>query len=71
MVIPIALLWIVRINRRRKLEICAVFSLTLFTMICAIVKVTTTLDGPREDDSWLFSWSAIESGVGKLITRLR
>ena len=66
MLIPITLLWGVHINLRTKLELTGVFCLILFTMIVAIVKVVVTLRTPREDDSWLFAWSAIESAVGSL-----
>lgn len=69
-IIPITLLWTVRISLRTKLEIAAVFCLTLFTMICAVIKVIVTLDSPREDDSWLFSWTAIECAVGMLFAQL-
>ncbi|ERF71135.1 hypothetical protein EPUS_08930 [Endocarpon pusillum Z07020] len=69
-IIPITLLWTVRISLRTKLEIAAVFCLTLFTMICAVIKVIFTLESPREDDSWLFSWSAIEGAVAIIISCL-
>lgn len=64
--IPLALLSGVQMNLRIKVELVAVFCLIILTMIIAIVKVGVSLQGPREDDSWLFAWSAIESAVGKL-----
>ncbi|KAL9117082.1 MAG: hypothetical protein Q9187_006384 [Circinaria calcarea] len=33
-------------------------------MIVAIIKIVITIRTPREDDSWLFAWSAVESAVG-------
>ena len=63
-IIPITLLWVVRLNLRLKLEVCAVFCLTLFTMIAAVVRVVMSLKGKREDDSGLFAWSAVESAIG-------
>ncbi len=45
------------------MELLAIFSPTLFTMIAAILKVVLSLQGPREDDSWLFTWSAIEAAI--------
>ncbi len=32
-------------------------------MIAAILKVVLSLQGPREDDSWLFTWSAFEAAI--------
>ena len=69
--IPITLLWAVRLNVRLKLEISAVFFLTLFTMITAVVRVVMSLKGKREDDSWLFSWSAVESATGTVPLSVR
>ena len=69
--IPITLLWVVRLNLRLKLEVCAVFCLTLFTMIAAVVRVAMSLKGKREDDSWLFSWSAVESAIGTVPLSMR
>lgn len=39
---PISLLWAVRFNLRTKLELLAVMSLTMFTMLVSIVRVTMT-----------------------------
>lgn len=63
-IIPINLLWKVQIRNRIKVELGLVFSLTLFTMIVAIIRVVTGLRGQQEDDPWLYVMGAIESASG-------
>ncbi|KAH8687575.1 hypothetical protein BGZ60DRAFT_558833 [Tricladium varicosporioides] len=61
--IPIALLWRVRIQMRRKLALVGIFGLMVMTMAIAIIRVAVldvTMDQPR-----LFFWTAIEPPVGK------
>lgn len=65
--IPIHLLWKVHISTRYKLALLGVFSLTLFIMAVSIARVILAIDsGPQVDDSWLYTWSAIEHAVGLL-----
>ncbi|KAL8934197.1 MAG: hypothetical protein Q9216_006027 [Gyalolechia sp. 2 TL-2023] len=66
MAIPIRVLWDVQISPRSKAALLVLFSLTLFTMIVAIIRVTLSLRHEREDDSWIYVWAAIEPAVGKL-----
>ena len=68
MVLPIAMLWGVQIQVRRKLALGGIFSLVIITISFAIIRtvaVTTLTRLP--DTSWLYMWSAIETTVGKNI----
>lgn len=62
--IPFKILWNVQISRRDKTVLMLLFSLTIFTMVVAIIKVTLTIRTNREDDSWLYMWAAVEPAVG-------
>lgn len=59
------MLWRVQISLRRKLGLAGIFSLTVFIMIIAIIRVTV-MYGNRDqaDGSWLWTWSSIEQTVG-------
>ena len=65
--VPIRLLWNVSMSFRSKLALLALFSLTIFTMIIAILKITLTLHRGRADNSWLYMWAAVESAVAIII----
>ncbi|KAL9577986.1 MAG: hypothetical protein Q9203_007257 [Teloschistes exilis] len=70
MAVPIKLLWTAQISARLKLSLVVLFSLTIFTMIIAIIKVTLSLRNRREDDSWIYVWTGIEPAVGLIIASL-
>ncbi|KAL8707945.1 MAG: hypothetical protein Q9220_007088 [cf. Caloplaca sp. 1 TL-2023] len=65
--IPVKILWDVQISPRSKIGLVILFSLTIFTMIVAILKVTLTLRTTREDDSWLYMWGNVEPPVAIII----
>ena len=65
--VPIDLLWKVSISLSNKFALLALFSLSIFTMIVAILKVALTLRTTREDDSWLYMWAAVEPAVAIII----
>ncbi|KAL8770310.1 MAG: hypothetical protein Q9209_003946 [Squamulea sp. 1 TL-2023] len=65
--VPIKILWNVQISLRSKIGLVVLFSLTIFTMIIAILKVTLTLRTDREDDSWLYMWAGVEPAVAIII----
>ena len=69
MAIPIKYIWTVQISIRSKVALLVLFSLTIFTMIVAIIRVTLSLRTRREDDSWIYIWAAIEPAVGKKPTQ--
>ncbi|KAL8879035.1 MAG: hypothetical protein Q9198_003275 [Flavoplaca austrocitrina] len=65
--VPVKILWDVQISLRSKIGLIVLFSLTIFTMIVAILKVTLTLQTDREDDSWLYMWAGVEPAVAIII----
>lgn len=69
MLLPAILLWNVRIRLAKKIAIFGLFSLSIITMVVAIIR-TVMLDTTRRPDgnfdtSYLWLWSVIEPVVGK------
>ena len=65
LIIPIKLLWKVQISNRYKLALIGLFSLTIFVMIVAVIRVVlATGSGGGLDSSWWYTWSPIEHGTG-------
>jgi hypothetical protein len=68
MVIPIAMLWNTRIPGRKKLAFMGLFSLSIITMVIAIVRavnVNSSRDGNGQDDAtFLWLWTAIQASLG-------
>lgn len=71
MLVPLNMLWRVQISLRRKLGLAGIFSLTVFIMIIAIIRVTI-MYGDREqaDGTWLWTWSSVEQTVGMWFQKL-
>lgn len=69
MLIPVILLWEVRLKRSRKFALAGVFILVIVSMIFAIVRTTAvSADNARlPDSSWLYMWSTTETCVGKQV----
>ncbi|KAL8750839.1 MAG: hypothetical protein Q9199_006822 [Rusavskia elegans] len=69
--IPIALLWRVRIDLRRKLALGAMLCLSVFTIITVIVKVGggNTNDG-QIDSSWVIFWLQMEAAVAVMVASI-
>jgi len=66
--IPIALLWKVQIDLRRKLATGAVLCLSFFMIIIAIVRVTSAnLTEDVTDTTWLYMWQSIEASTAVLM----
>lgn len=68
MLLPTILLWKTQIRRAKKFAILGLFSLSIVTMVIAIVRVasiglTRRPDG-NIDSSYLWLWSMIEPCVG-------
>ena len=67
---PICILWKVRINLLRKLQLTGLFSLVIITMIVAVVRVTVIVNRKsptarqRVEFVGLYMWSFIEASVG-------
>ncbi len=59
------LLWKVQISLQQKLALAGIFSLTVFIMIVAIVRVVVISSASEQpDQTWLYMWSSIEQTVG-------
>ncbi|KAL8896182.1 MAG: hypothetical protein Q9192_003220 [Flavoplaca navasiana] len=69
--IPIALLWRVRIDLRRKLALGTMLCLSVFTIITVIVKISggNTIDG-QIDSSWVIFWLHMEAAVAVMIASI-
>lgn len=68
MVLPTTLVWNTQIKWSKKLALIGLFSLSIITIIIAIVRAVM-VDSVRRPDgnpdvTWLFFWSAIEPSVG-------
>lgn len=68
MMVPITILWNVRIPLGKKIVFIGLFSLTLITIVIAIVRavdISVTRRGTgREDTSFLWLWTAIQASLG-------
>lgn len=63
--VPLNMLWRVQISLRRKLGLAGIFSLTVFIMIVAIVRVEVIKDKQAQaDTTLLWTASSIEQIVG-------
>jgi hypothetical protein len=74
MMLPISILWNVRISKTRRFALGGVFSLVIITMLIAIVRVTVTTNGNKVsrankqvESTWLYTWHFVESCVGMFI----
>lgn len=57
-------LWRIRLNIWTKLALCGIFSLTVFVIIIAIIRVVVAPLNGKLDLSWLVCWQGIELSVG-------
>ncbi|KAI4112803.1 MAG: hypothetical protein LQ338_008272 [Usnochroma carphineum] len=66
--IPVALLWRVRIDVRRKVALGTTVCLSVFTVVCSIVRVSggNTVNG-QIDSSWVILWLQIEAAVAVMM----
>ncbi|KAF7512469.1 hypothetical protein GJ744_001404 [Endocarpon pusillum] len=65
--VPANLLWKVRISLRSKIALAGIFSLTVFVMIFAIVRVVTIRSHSTQmDPTWMFMWNFVEQTVDML-----
>lgn len=64
MLVPVTLLWRVRLSIRKKLALGGIFSITVLIMVFAVVRVIVVSSYSSEpDQSWLYMWSSIEQTV--------
>ncbi|KAL8984580.1 MAG: hypothetical protein Q9205_001497 [Flavoplaca limonia] len=69
--IPIALLWRVRVDLRRKLALGTMLCLSVFTIITVIVKISggNTIAG-QIDSSWVIFWLHMEAAVAVMVASI-
>ena len=66
MLIPLRLLWGLRVNQRQKLALLVIFSLVFIIIVFAIVRVVEiSPSSQRVDPVWLVLWSMTEGSVGR------
>ena len=66
MALPIRLVWDLRIDRKRKTGLAAIFLLGFLDIIFATIRVIETSASVRHVDVvWLGLWSMIEASVGE------
>ncbi|KAI8949246.1 hypothetical protein F4801DRAFT_553923 [Xylaria longipes] len=74
MLLPAVLLWNVRIPTTKKLAVLGLFSLSLFTIAIAAVRVgdldTTRRPDGQDDVTLLWFWSSIEASVAIVVSSL-
>jgi hypothetical protein len=72
LVLPIHLLWDVKISVRQKLGLAGIFSLGIIIVVFAVVRViVTNAVHTHVEPTWLGVWSALESSVGKSLMVFR
>ncbi|MCJ1246637.1 hypothetical protein MMC30_003846 [Trapelia coarctata] len=71
LILPINLLWKVKISLRQKLTLGAILSLTVFIIAVAIARIILVLDvASHLDVTWLNTLSVVEQGVAILVACL-
>ncbi|KAL8741946.1 MAG: hypothetical protein Q9184_008324, partial [Pyrenodesmia sp. 2 TL-2023] len=69
--IPVALLWRVRLDLRRKVALGTTLCLSIFTIVTAIVRLSggNTLGG-QIDSSWVIFWLQVEAAVAVMVVSI-
>ncbi|KAI8623585.1 hypothetical protein F5Y19DRAFT_481500 [Xylariaceae sp. FL1651] len=74
LIIPFTLLWNVRIRRAKKVAFLGIFSVSVITMVIAIVRTAdanaTKVSGGQFDPTFLYLWSAVEACVAIIVSCL-
>lgn len=69
--VPVNLLWRVRLSIRKKLALGGIFSITVVIIAFAIIRlIAVTTYSLEPDESWLHMWSSIEQAVCTLSTAI-
>jgi len=64
MLVPLSLLWNLRIGLRQKLGLAGIFSLTVVIMVQSIIRVAVLGGGSQFDLTWSWTWGTTEVTVG-------
>lgn len=62
--VPSNVVWKSMLPLRKKLVLVAVCSLTVFMMICAIIRIGVGTKGKSTDLSWFLVWNSVEMTLG-------
>lgn len=66
--IPIALLWHVQISLRRKVALCTVLCLSIFTIITAVIRIAGgNISQGQVDSAWVNFWEQAEAAVAIIV----
>lgn len=66
MSIPMIMVWDLQLPMRKKLVLVGVFSLTVITMITALVRLLVVPKGAIGADlTWSFTWSNVEMSISE------
>ncbi|KAL8662845.1 MAG: hypothetical protein Q9202_004359 [Teloschistes flavicans] len=69
--IPVALLWRVQIEMRRKIGLAAMLCLSVFTIITAIVRISgANTVGGQVDSAWVIFWLQAEAAVAVMVASI-
>ncbi len=69
--IPVALLWRVRLDVRRKMALGTTLCLSIFTIVTAIVRLSGgNSAGGQIDSSWVIFWLQIEAAVAVVVVSI-
>lgn len=71
MAVPSHVVWKSMLPLRKKLVLVAVCSMTVFMMICAIIRMGLGLKERLTDFSWFLLWNSVEMTLGTFSTFLK
>lgn len=66
--VPSSVVWKSTLPLRKKLVLVAICSMTVFMMICAIVRIAVGMKGQMTDLSWFLVWNSVEMTLGMFST---
>ncbi|KAL9594377.1 MAG: hypothetical protein Q9219_007071 [cf. Caloplaca sp. 3 TL-2023] len=71
-VVPVNMLWKVKISLRQKLALGGIFSITVVIMVFAIIRVVVVSNfSQTPDQTWLYMWSSVEQTVFACLASFR
>jgi hypothetical protein len=67
--IPVAALWNIQLQFKKKLLLIGILSLAMITILFSIIRIAVMPNREATaDTTWLCLWGHVETGVGKLRT---
>ncbi|KAI4166774.1 MAG: hypothetical protein LQ343_007756, partial [Gyalolechia ehrenbergii] len=69
--VPVNLLRTVRLSVRKKVALGSIFTITVFTMVFAIIRVVVVSSYSKQpNQTWLYLWSGIEQAVSIIVASI-